>query len=126
MLVYGGTHDNETLVGYFEGKDEDEMEYAYKYLNVTSKEEVPAAIIRAAYASTADVAIMQMQDILGLDNSARMNLPSTVGQNWRWRLLPDQFTEEHIDYLKDMAETFGRELDKPEVEEEEPEEETEE
>lgn len=126
MLVYGGTHDNETLVGYFEGKDEDEMEYAYKYLNVTSKEEVPAAIIRAAYASTADVAIMQMQDILGLDNSARMNLPSTVGQNWRWRLLPDQFTEEHIDYLKDMAETFGRELDKPEVEEEEPEEDTEE
>lgn len=126
MLVYGGTHDNETLVGFFENVEEEDMEYAYKYLNVSSKEEVPEAIIRAAYASTADVAIMQMQDILGLDNSARMNLPSTVGQNWRWRLLPDQFTEERIEYLKDLAETYGRELDKPEVGEEEPEEDTEE
>lgn len=126
MLVYGGTHDNETLVGFFEGVEEEDMEYAYKYLNVSSKEEVPNAVIRAAYASTADVAIMQMQDILGLDNSARMNLPSTVGQNWRWRLLPGQFGEEEITYLKELAETYGRELDKPEVEEELPEEETEE
>ena len=126
LLVYGGTHDNETLVGYFDGVEEEDMEYAYKYLGVSTKEEVPAAVIRAAYASTADVAIMQMQDILGLDNSARMNLPSTVGQNWRWRLLPDQFSEERIAYLKDLAVTFGRELDKPEVEEEEPEDDTEE
>ena len=126
VLVYGGTHDNETLAGFFGNIEEEEMEYTYKYLNVSSKEEVPNAIIRSAYASVADVAIMQMQDILGLDNSARMNLPSTVGENWRWRLLPGQFTEEHMAFLKDLAETYGRELDKPEVEEEEPEEETEE
>ena len=74
--------------------------------------------MRSAYASTADVAIMQMQDILELDNTARMNLPSSVGQNWRWRLLPGQFTEEHMDWLKDLAETYGRELDKPEIQEE--------
>ena len=124
VLVYGGTHDNETLAGYFGAMEEEDLEYAYKYLNVTKKEDIPAAVIRAAYASTADVAIMQMQDILGLDNSARMNLPSTVGQNWRWRLLPDQFDDAHIEYLKDMAELYGRELDKPEVEEEEPEDDT--
>lgn len=118
VLVYGGTHDNETLTGYFEGVDEEDMEYTYKYLNVETKEEVTKAVIRSAYASVADVAIMQMQDILGLDNSARMNLPSTVGQNWRWRLLPEQFTEEHIDWLRELAETYGRELDKPEIEEE--------
>ena len=126
MIVYGGTHDNETLVGYFEEKEEEDMQSAYDYLNVSTKEEVPNAIIRAAYASTADVAIMQMQDILGLDNSARMNLPSSVGQNWRWRLLPEQFTEEHVEFLKNLAEIYGRELDKPEIEEEEEEEETEE
>jgi len=125
MLVYGGTHDNETLVGFFKKLDEEELEPALKYLNVSSVEEIAPAIIRAAYASTADVAIMQMQDILGLDNTARMNLPSTVGQNWRWRMLPDQFDDECIEYLKDMAELYGRELDKPEPEEE-PEEETEE
>lgn len=119
VLVYGGTHDNETLAGFFENVDEEDMEYTYKYLGVSSKEEVPRAIIRAAYASTADVAIMQMQDVLELDNTARMNLPSSVGQNWRWRLLPGQFTEEHMDWLKELAETYGRELDKPEVEEEE-------
>lgn len=126
VLVYGGTHDNETLAGYFGAMEEEDLEYAYKYLNVTKKEDIPSAVIRAAYASTADVAIMQMQDILGLDNSARMNLPSTVGQNWRWRLLPDQFDEEHIACLKDMTELYGRELDKPEIEEEEPENDTEE
>lgn len=69
---------------------------------------------------------MQMQDILGLDNTARMNLPSSVGQNWRWRLTPGQFTEEHIEYLRDLAETYGRELYKPEMEEEDEEEDTEE
>lgn len=126
MLVYGGTHDNETLVGYFENADAEEIEFTCNYLNVKSVEEIPKAIIRSAYASTADVAIMQMQDILGIDNSARMNLPSSVGQNWRWRLAPGQFTEEHIDYLRDLAETYGRELDKPEIEEEEEEEDTEE
>ena len=119
VLVYGGTHDNETLVGFFESVEEEDMEYTYKYLNVTKKEEVPKAVIRSAYASTADVAIMQMQDILELDNSARMNLPSSVGQNWRWRLTEDQFTDDHIEWLKDLAETYGRELDKPEIEEEE-------
>ena len=92
----------------------------FKYLNISDREEIVPAIIRAGYASTADVAIMQMQDILGLDNAARMNLPSTVGQNWRWRLLPGEFTEEHMDMLRELAATYARELDKPEYEEEEP------
>lgn len=117
MLVYGGTHDNETLVGFFEEKTEKEMKYTYQYLNVTKKEEVPSAIIRAAYASVADCAIMQMQDILELDNSARMNLPSSVGQNWRWRLTEGQFTKKHIVQLKELAEVYGRELNKAQGEE---------
>lgn len=110
MIVYGGTHDNETLVGYFEEKTEEEMEYLYQNLNITEKEQVPNAIIRAAYASVADVAIMQMQDILELDNSSRMNLPSSVGQNWRWRMTSGQFDKEEIKRLKELAEIYGREI----------------
>lgn len=124
MIVYGGTHDNETLAGFFEEKTEEEMEYVYKYLNISKKSEVVKAVIRSAYASVADVAIMQMQDILELDNSARMNLPSSVGQNWRWRLTKGQFTEENIQYLKELAEVYGRELN-PVQEEAEDEEEAE-
>ena len=108
MLVYGGTHDNETLVGFFKEKTEEEMDYVYKYLNVDKKEDVTKAIIRAAYASVADVVIMQMQDILELDNSARMNLPSTVGQNWRWRMTKGQFAVEDIERIAELTEIYGR------------------
>lgn len=65
-------------------------------------------MIRAAYESVADTAIFQMQDILELDNAARMNTPSTVGGNWAWRLLPGQFTEEQIARLRRFAELYGR------------------
>lgn len=119
MLVYGGTHDNETLVGFFEEKTEEEMEYAYRYLNVDCKEDVPKAIIRSAYASVADVVIMQMQDILELHNSARMNLPSTVGQNWRWRMKKGQFSEEDIEEIAELTEVYGRVQQASENEQEE-------
>ncbi|MCI8779438.1 MAG: 4-alpha-glucanotransferase [Lachnospiraceae bacterium] len=107
-IAYGGTHDNETLVGYYKNKKDKEMEYVYKALNITSKKELPQAVLRAAYSSIADTAIFQMQDILELDNSARMNLPATVGTNWRWRMLPKQFTKEHIKMLHGLCKTYNR------------------
>ncbi len=84
------------------------MDYVYQALNVTSRKEIPQAILRAAYGSIADTAIFQMQDILELDNSARMNLPSTVGTNWRWRMLPKQFTKEHVKMLQELCKTYNR------------------
>ena len=108
MLVYGGTHDNETLVGFFKGKSKEEMEFIYQYLGVKRKSEVVDAVIRLAYSSVADVAIFQLQDILKLDNKARMNLPSTVGINWRWRMKKGQFEEKDILKLKGLAITYGR------------------
>lgn len=108
MVVYGGTHDNETLVGFFDSKKAKELKYAFDYLGVKKKKDMVDAIIRDAYASVACVVIFQAQDILKLDNSARMNLPSTVGNNWRWRLVDNQFTKEHQENLKKLADIFGR------------------
>lgn len=107
-IVYGGTHDNETIVGFFKDKPVKELKYVRKYLHIKEKESIPKEILRIGYASIADTAIYQMQDILELDNFARMNLPATVGTNWRWRMLPNQFTDEHIKRLKQLCEIYNR------------------
>ena len=65
-------------------------------------------MIRLGYSSIANTAIFQMQDVLGLDNRARMNLPSSVGTNWRWRMLPGAFTKEHCRYLKKLCKIYNR------------------
>lgn len=108
LIVYGGTHDNETIVGFFGSKKKKELKFVKKYLNVQKKKEIPAALIRCEYASVAGTAIFQLQDILELDNRARMNLPSTVGSNWRWRMFPGQFKKEHARRLRKLVETYGR------------------
>lgn len=107
-VVYAGTHDNETIVGYFHEKTEYELAYIYEYLNISSKEDIPDALIRAAYASTADIAIIQMQDVLKLGNEARMNAPSTVGLNWRWRLGTEQLSEERRTWIRNLAAVYRR------------------
>lgn len=108
MLVYGGTHDNETILGFVKKKSPEQMKFMYEYLGVNRKADIPAAMLRLAYSSVADMVIFQMQDILELDNSARMNQPSTLGGNWRWRITKDQITKETAEYLRKLAETFGR------------------
>ncbi len=107
-VVYGGTHDNETLAGYFEKAKRREVQFAKRYLQVKKRNDIPWAIIRAAYASVANTAVFQMQDFLTLDNSARMNYPSTIGGNWQWRLLPDQLTDELAARVCELAQTYGR------------------
>lgn len=108
LVVYAGTHDNETVVGYFRDKAEYELAYLYEYLNIRKREEIPDAVIRAAYGSVADIAIMQMQDILKLGNEARMNFPSTVGRNWRWRMLKGCLDEERRIWLRTMTLMYRR------------------
>ena len=107
-VVYAGTHDNETIVGHFRDKTEYELAYLYEYLNIKNKEEIPDALIRAAYASTADLAIIQMQDVLKLGNEARMNAPSTIGYNWRWRLGKEQLGEERRAWIRNLAAVYRR------------------
>ena len=107
-VVYGGTHDNETLVGYFSQQDEQVLVFARNYLDVACNSAIPWAIIKAGYQSVANTVIFQLQDLLGLDNSARINTPSTLGGNWLWRLLPGQVTASLEHSLKRLTELYGR------------------
>ncbi len=109
-VVYGGTHDNETLAGYFRQDCRQwwELQYICDYLGVSHIAEVPDRVFRAAYGSVASAAIFQMQDVIGLDNSARMNTPGSFGGNWCWRMLPGQFREDRVEYLAKLTDIFGR------------------
>lgn len=109
-VVYGGTHDNETLVGFFRADKREwwELQYISDYLNAAHQNEVVDKVFRAAYGSVASVAVFQMQDVLRLDNQARMNTPGTVGLNWRWRMKAGQFGNDEINYLSKLVDVFGR------------------
>ena len=107
-VVYGGTHDNETLAGFFAHQNRKVLKFAREYLHVKTNREIPAAIIRAGYASVADTAVFQLQDLLGLDNSARINTPATLGGNWRWRAKRELLTPEFAGQLKRLAGLYGR------------------
>jgi 4-alpha-glucanotransferase len=108
QVVYGGTHDNETLAGFFKEQKVEDLKYAMEYLNVNNVDDLIDATIRMGYATSSNAAIYQVQDILKLDNSARMNEPSTVGKNWKWRMLPGQLHQGHIDMLAMYAGVYGR------------------
>ena len=107
-VVYGGTHDNETLSGYFKRPASAEIDFAREYLNEDADKKLAWATIRAGYASVASLAIFQMQDFLGLDNKARMNFPSTLGGNWRWRLKPDALGDKLAEKIYKLAKIYGR------------------
>ena len=118
-VVYAGTHDNQTLVGLFGRMDRKSLAFAREYLNVRTNKQLPRAVIRCAMASVADTAVIQMQDWLELDDTARTNTPSTLGKNWMWRLLPGQLTEDLAAQMKRLALVYGR-LISPTDEKEEP------
>lgn len=107
-VVYGGTHDNETLMGYFTDHNEWELGYAFDYLDTRDRAKMVDNVFRAAYGSVADLVIFAVQDILKLDNRARMNTPSSFGNNWKWRMLPGALTEKHINDMRYLASVFGR------------------
>lgn len=107
-VVYGTTHDSDTLVGYFSDKNDYELAFLYEYLGIHRKDEILDAFIRLAYSSVANVVILQMQDILGLGNEARINYPSTVGENWKWRLWHDAISEDRREWLRTIASIYRR------------------
>jgi len=113
-VVYTGTHDNNTARGWFENEaTPDVKKKLTQYLGrEVSPENIHVALIRLAMMSVARMAIIPMQDILGLGGNARMNQPSRIEGNWRWRLLPDQFTPQLQDTIGDMTEMYGRANDR--------------
>ncbi len=108
IVAYTGTHDNETLVGFLKALPEERLDFAYRYFGAKSRDDLPYAIIRALYSSIADVIVVQMQDLLELDNEARMNFPSTIGGNWKWRLKAEDYRKLKEDILLEYAEVFAR------------------
>lgn len=107
-VVYTGTHDNDTNVGFIESADTKTIKYMKAYFNTDSIDEISDALIRSAYSSVADTAIIQMQDWLGKGNEARMNLPSTLGCNWKWRMKNDEYDEALIMKMREISITYGR------------------
>lgn len=108
-VVYGGTHDNETLAGFFgPGQKRRMLQFARRYLNVSRNAQIPWELIRAGYASCADTVIFQLQDFLGLGNEARINTPSTLGGNWCWRLVPGQLAGGLADRIEELVKLYDR------------------
>jgi len=118
LVVYTGTHDNDTTLGWWTSSGTNdstrsqeeihrEREFALRYLGCDGHD-VHWAFIRCALASVADVAIVPLQDLLGLGSEARMNLPARPGGNWRWRYKPGWLTKEIQDRLKELTEIYGR------------------
>ena len=108
LIDIHGQHDNQTLLGYYGNKSDKELKFMMNYLHIKRVSQIPKAMLRAAYASIADTVIFQMQDILELDDTARMNEPSTVGTNWRWRMQPGAFDGKKIKMLRKMCKLYAR------------------
>ena len=109
-VVYTGTHDNETLISWLDDITPAERKQVRTYLNNfhASREELEQDLICLVMSSVADLCVIPMQDYLGLDNSARMNQPSTLGKNWKWRLTSGQFTEELQKEIRELTGRYGR------------------
>ena len=113
-VAYTGTHDNETVVGWYENIMQHERDYVNHYLNeylgwgeVTTNN-IHMAMIEGIWKSNANIAIAPMQDFLALDNRARINTPSTLGNNWKWRLKGDELKDELSNYIRDITIKYSR------------------
>ncbi len=117
LVAYTGTHDNDTVMGWWTGgagvstrSEQDvarEKAFARAYLG-TDGRDMSWTMIRALLASTADTAVVPLQDVLGLGSEARMNRPSTLGGNWRWRVRSEALTPELAERLRELTDLFGR------------------
>ena len=106
--AYTGTHDNSTIMQWYREADPKSRAMARRYVKPRLFERFSAACVRVVYASPANLAIIPMQDILGLGADARMNVPSTVGGNWKWRMLPGRLTASRAEKLRSLADTYFR------------------
>lgn len=109
-VVYTGTHDNMTLQGWYASLDEETRRFTADYVGNerTPQSEVHWDFIRMALRSVARLAVIPVQDYLGLGDRARINEPSTLGKNWRWRMAKDDLTPELLEKCRKMAEWYGR------------------
>ncbi|WOK97610.1 4-alpha-glucanotransferase DPE1, chloroplastic/amyloplastic [Canna indica] len=111
QVVYTGTHDNDTVLGWWENIGEEEKHTVKKYLSIADDTNISWALIQCALCSVARTAVVMMQDILGLGSSARMNIPATQLGNWKWRI-PKSMSFDSLkpeaERLKDLVSMYNR------------------
>ena len=109
-VVYPGTHDNDTTLGWYATTDEKTRDHVRRYFRISGRE-IGWDFIRSAYASVANLAVIPLQDQLSLGAEARFNTPGKSQGNWTWRYRPEQLAElqrTSEPYLRDLAELYGR------------------
>lgn len=110
-VVYTGTHDNDTVKGWLHTLNDHDRWFMKEYMNKEEEHSLDKTVwdlIRLAISSVADTAIVPIQDYLCLGGEARINTPSTLGDNWKWRLAKWQFTDEVIGRMRRLAKLYGR------------------
>ena len=109
-IVYTGTHDNNTIRGWFEQELTDQAKSRLQHYLGThiSEKKIHWQMMRLAMMSVADTVIIPLQDILGLGPDARLNQPAGAQENWQWRLLPGSLTKQHAWWLKNVTAAYGR------------------
>lgn len=109
-VVYTGTHDNNTICGWYRNLNTKDKEMSINYLNTKDnlEDQINWGFICLAMRSVANICIIPVQDYLGLGDNARINTPSTLGDNWTWRMKPDCFSKELIDKIKILTNIYSR------------------
>lgn len=107
-IVYTGTHDNDTVVGWFDSASKEDVALAVEYLALNTDETYHWGYIRGAWSSVAQTAIAPMQDFLGLGTEHRMNIPSTIGGNWEWRVKEDDLSDALASRMRQLTNIYGR------------------
>lgn len=109
-VVYTGTHDNNTIQGWYDTIDNHDKEFALRYMNNqrTLRKEIHLDFVRMAMASVADLCVTPIQDYMGLGEEARINTPSTLGENWKWRLKKGQINKTLLEEIREMTKLYGR------------------
>ncbi len=109
-VVYTGTHDNDTSRGWFEELSDEQQKRVWRYMNRPDGDsgEVARELIRLAWSSVAALAVVPLQDLLGLGRDARMNVPGVAEGNWRWRATADMLSAQEFGWLEDLTRTSKR------------------
>lgn len=108
-IVYTGTHDNDTTVGWFDKRSDEEKARVTDYLGCLCDEGIHWGLIRLALGSVANLAVFPLQDLLGLGSEAKMNTPGVAAGNWTWRYQPEMLSDDLIGKLRYLVYLYGRE-----------------
>ena len=107
-VVYTGSHDNDTILGWMMHAPAHAVKYAAEYLGLDHREGFNWGMMRAAWASVSDLAVVTMQDLLDLGSEARMNTPSTTGDNWKWRMKQGAYNPGLAEKIRHLMYVYGR------------------